>query len=66
MDSQWIEAPMMSYQLNDTLIRLFLGPDMTDLEYKKKKKLNSFFKVLQFHVYLIVKAVIFKGHFCVA
>lgn len=36
VDPQWIEAPMMSYLVNDTLIRPFLGPDMTDLEYQKK------------------------------
>lgn len=53
---------MMSYQVNDALIRPFSGPDMTDLEYQKKW-MNSFFKVLQFNVYLIVKVVIFRGHF---
>lgn len=63
MDSQWAEAPIMSYQVKDTLIRPFLDPDTTDLEFKKNG-MNSFFKVLQFHVHLIVKAVVFRGFQC--
>lgn len=54
---------MMSYQVNDTLIRPFLGPDMTDLQYQRNRMKPHFFRVLQFNVYLVVKVVVFRGHF---
>lgn len=53
----------MSYKVNDSLIRPFLVPDMTDLQYQRNRMKPDFFRVLQFNVHLIVKGIIFRGRF---